>query len=47
MERARALPNGQGRWIKGTRCSPLRAPAKQKPEQLELLAEAQRANKAL
>ena len=36
-----------GRWIKGTRWSLLKAPAKQKPEQLELLAEVQQANKAL
>ena len=37
----------KGRWIKGTRWSLLKAPAKQKPEQLELLAEVQQANKAL
>ena len=37
----------KGRWIKGTRWSLLKAPAKQKPEQLQLLAEVQRANKAL
>ena len=36
-----------GRWIKGTRWSLLKAPAKQKPEQLQLLAEVQQANKAL
>ena len=37
----------KGRWIKGTRWSLLKAPAKQKPEQLALLAEVQQANKAL
>jgi transposase len=37
----------KGRWIKGTRWSLLKAPAKQKPEQLALLAEVQHANKAL
>ena len=37
----------KGRWIKGTRWSLLKAPAKQKPQQLELLAEVQQANKAL
>jgi len=37
----------KGRWIKGTRWSLLKAPAKQKPEQLQLLAEVQHANKAL
>src|SRR2546425_12930288 len=37
----------KGRWIKGTRWSLLKAPAKQKPEQLQLLAEVQRANNAL
>jgi len=37
----------KGRWIKGTRWSLLKAPAKQKPEQLQLLAEVQQANKAL
>jgi transposase len=37
----------KGRWIKGTRCSLLKAPAKQKPEQLELLAEVQKANRSL
>jgi transposase len=36
-----------GRWIKGTRWSLLKAPAKQKPEQLQLLAEVQRANRSL
>ena len=36
-----------GRWIKGTRWSLLKAPAKQKPEQLQLLVEVQQANKAL
>jgi transposase len=36
-----------GRWIKGTRWSLLKAPAKQKPEQLELLAEVQQANRSL
>ena len=39
--------HAQGRWIKGTRWSLLKAPAKQKPQQLELLAEVQQANKAL
>ena len=37
----------KGRWIKGTRWSLLKAPEKQKPEQLALLAEVQQANKAL
>jgi transposase len=37
----------KGRWIKGTRWSLLKAPAKQKPEQLALLAEVQHANRAL
>ena len=37
----------KGRWIKGTRWSLLKAPAKQKPEQLELLAEVQHANRSL
>lgn len=37
----------KGRWIKGTRWSLLKAPAKQKPEQLELLAEVQQANRSL
>jgi transposase len=37
----------KGRWIKGTRWSLLKAPEKQRPEQLELLAEVQQANKAL
>jgi len=37
----------RGRWIKGTRWSLLKAPTKQKPEQLALLAEVQHANKAL
>lgn len=37
----------KGRWIKGTRWSLLKAPAKQKPEQLTLLAEVQRANRSL
>jgi transposase len=37
----------KGRWIKGTRWSLLKAPTKQKPEQLALLAEVQQANKAL
>jgi len=37
----------KGRWIKGTRWSLLKAPNKQKPQQLELLAEVQHANKAL
>jgi transposase len=36
-----------GRWIKGTRWSLLKAPAKQKPEQLQLLAEVQQANRSL
>jgi transposase len=36
-----------GRWIKGTRWSLLKAPAKQKPEQLALLAEVQQANRSL
>jgi transposase len=36
-----------GRWIKGTRWSLLKAPAKQKPEQLQLLAEVQHANRSL
>lgn len=36
-----------GKWIKGTRWSLLKAPAKQKPEQLALLAEVQRANRSL
>ena len=37
----------KGSWIKGTRWSLLKAPAKQKPEQLELLAEVQQANRSL
>ena len=37
----------KGRWIKGTRWSLLKAPAKQKPEQLELLAEVRQANRSL
>ena len=37
----------KGRWIKGTRWSLLKAPAKQKPEQLALLAEVQQANRSL
>jgi transposase len=37
----------KGRWIKGTRWSLLKAPAKQKPEQLALLAEVQHANRSL
>ncbi len=36
-----------GRWIKGTRWSLLKAPEKQKPEQLALLAEVQHANRSL
>lgn len=36
-----------GRWIKGTRWSLLKAPAKQKPSQLALLSEVQRANRSL
>ena len=37
----------KGRWIKGTRWSLLKAPAKQNPQQLALLAEVQQVNKAL
>jgi transposase len=37
----------KGRWIKGTRWSLLKAPAKQSIEQLALLGEVQRANRAL
>jgi transposase len=37
----------QGKWIKGTRWSLLKAPAKQSIEQLALLHEVQQANKAL
>ncbi len=37
----------KGRWVKGTRWSLLKAPAKQTPEQLELLAEVQHANRSL
>jgi len=37
----------KGRWIKGTRWSLLKAPEKQKPEQLALLAEVQQANRSL
>ncbi len=37
----------RGRWIKGTRCSLLKAPAKQSDEQLRLLAEVQHANRSL
>ena len=37
----------KGRWIKGTRWSLLKAPAKQSIEQLALLAEVQQANRAL
>ena len=37
----------KGRWIKGTRWSLLKAPAKQSIEQLALLHELQQANKAL
>lgn len=37
----------KGRWIKGTRWSLLKAPAKQSVEQLALLHEVQQANKAL
>jgi len=37
----------KGRWIKGTRWSLLKAPEKQKPEQLQLLAEVQQANRSL
>jgi Transposase len=37
----------QGKWIKGTRWSLLKAPAKQAVEQLALLHEVQQANKAL
>jgi transposase len=36
-----------GRWIKGTRWSLLKAPDKQKPQQLQLLAEVQHANRSL
>jgi transposase len=36
-----------GRWIKGTRWSLLKAPEKQKPGQLALLAEVQQANRSL
>ena len=36
-----------GKWIKGTRWSLLKAPAKQSAEQLELLAEVQQANRSL
>jgi transposase len=36
-----------GKWIKGTRWSLLKAPEKQKPSQLALLAEVQRANRSL
>ena len=37
----------KGRWIKGTRWSLLKAPAKQSAEQLALLAEVQQANRSL
>jgi transposase len=37
----------KGRWIKGTRWSLLKAPAKQSIEQLALLGEVQQANRAL
>jgi transposase len=37
----------KGRWIKGTRWSLLKAPAKQSAEQLQLLAEVQQANRSL
>ncbi|HTU77907.1 MAG TPA: ISL3 family transposase [Solirubrobacteraceae bacterium] len=37
----------KGRWIKGTRWSLLKAPEKQKPEQLALLDEVQHANRSL
>jgi transposase len=37
----------KGRWIKGTRWSLLKAPEKQKPSQLQLLAEVQQANRSL
>jgi transposase len=37
----------RGRWIKGTRWSLLKAPAKQSDEQLRLLAEVQHANRSL
>jgi transposase len=37
----------KGRWIKGTRWSLLKAPAKQSVEQLALLGEVQQANRAL
>ena len=37
----------KGRWIKGTRWSLLKAPEKQKPEQLAVLAEVQQANSSL
>jgi transposase len=37
----------RGRWIKGTRWSLLKAPAKQSIDQLALLGEVQRANRAL
>jgi transposase len=37
----------KGRWIKGTRWSLLKAPEKQNPEQLQLLAEVQQANRSL
>jgi transposase len=36
-----------GKWIKGTRWSLLKAPAKQSAQQLELLAEVQQANRSL
>jgi transposase len=37
----------KGRWIKGTRWSTPKAPEKQKPSQLQLLAEVQQANRSL
>jgi transposase len=47
MERPRALPHPRGKWIKGTRWSLLKAPAKQSIEQLALLHQVQQANQPL
>ena len=48
MERPRALAQPpKGRWIKNTRWSLLKAPAKQSIPQLALLGEVQQANKPM